>query len=352
MGSFNISCGTSGQVIAPGEKCWAIPVIQESTFSPVVMEYLNEEISLYGIANSICNPGCFWRPMTGFVSGTYADYGYIQPEDTPTNRRAMAEFFNTLYRSAPTVFLGENTVHDLAFNIKGFMVEKAPVLAKSLAGLPSYSRIPSDALVFSELDAVWQYVWDVARESRLFCADRSRHVRPVQFCAMHHVTVNHLTGLANKQSNWDGQAYELGAYLRSVLEKMDVNIRLLKAYESLPEATVMASQKFFILERIRESLKLGMTDSVHDLLFPFMTDHLDFLERHLVKGMSFDELVEALRPTLTGIYVLAGMDALNLKFSPIVYAGQDYDNSQGKALAKFISTVSKEISKERDKRFD
>lgn len=57
-----------------------------------------------------------------------------------------------------------------------------------------------------------------------------------------------------------------------------------------------------------------------------------------------------MRPSMVGVYVLAGMNGLNLKFSPIVSAGQDYDNSHGDALAKFITAVAKVVTKERKKR--
>ena len=43
---------------------------------------------------------------------------------------------------------------------------------------------------------------------------------------------------------------------------------------------------------------------------------------------------------------MSGLDSLNLKISPIVYATQDYDNSIGRDYAKFIRTVSSKVSKQ------
>ncbi len=43
---------------------------------------------------------------------------------------------------------------------------------------------------------------------------------------------------------------------------------------------------------------------------------------------------------------LTGLDLFNIRLSPMVYAGQDYDNSEGKSFAKMIKSVSSSINKE------
>ena len=51
-------------------------------------------------------------------------------------------------------------------------------------------------------------------------------------------------------------------------------------------------------------------------------------------------------------YIMEGLNELNIKISPMVYSGQDYDNSIGKAYAKMIKTVSAQITKQQKARYE
>lgn len=348
MGSFNIACNASGQVIAEGEKCWVIPLIQQSTFKPVQMMENDTEHILFGIANSTCHPDAFWQPMTGFVSGVYADYGYVEPDDTPVNRCVMVEFFFSMYRKTPIVFQGENSVHDVPFDLKAFIAEKAPSL-QFFSELNWYSRVRDfENLSFDDLAAVWRYIWDVAEEHRLFGADPSGNIRPVQFGAIHHRTFDHMVALTSKHTNYLDESYKPADFLRRELEDLTQQVE-----EVLKDADLSADKKagttFYIRNQFSERLRMGLSGSFR-LIYPFMEEISSLLGKHLDDGLPFDKFVEGMLPVLNNVYVLAAMDSLNLKFSPLVYAGQDYDNSIGQAYAKFVSAVSKDITKERKKR--
>lgn len=343
MGSFCIECGVSGQVIADDDKCLAIPIIQQSTFRPVEMTLDGQAYSLYGVANSTCYPGAHWAPIGGFVTGKYADYGRIEADDTPTNRRAMVDFFVELVRNAPVVAQGENSCHDIPFDIKAFIADKAPVLAERLRTLRRYDHVDPVGLDFTELATIWEHLWDVTHEHRLFCRDHSSRIRPLQFAAFHRVSFDHLVQYTNGLKGWHGESYELGAYLKRQLEELSTEAAGLTDEDA-------GSKKFFLRMRLRDQLSLHMSDCVHKLLLPYMGEHLDLLDKHLDEGVSLEDYIEAMRPSMEGVYALKGMECLNLKFSPVVYAGQDYDNTQGREVAKFVSAVSKEITKQRKKR--
>lgn len=99
---------------------------------------------------------------------------------------------------------------------------------------------------------------------------------------------------------------------------------------------------FFTYSVFKERLVLEMSDCTHNLLFPFWDEHLRLLSMHLRQKLTLAEYVEAMRPSMAGIYALKGMDRLNFKFSPVIYAGQDYHNDLGQEVVKFFTAVSQE----------
>ena len=342
MGSYCITCSASGQVIAEGDPCVAVPIIQQSTFNPVELMLDDQPYSLYGVANTTCYPGSHWAPKGAFVTGTYADYGYIDPEDTPTNRRAMAELFRTLWKNAPIVKEGKNPSHEIPFDLKTFAGIAAPTLAERISASRTYDNVNIDGVPFPELQRTWEYVWGVANEHRLFCRDGSMRIRPLQFAAFHRVTFDHLVAFTNKQVGWDNTSFALDAFLlRQIAE--------LTEEEAAPNGK---SQAFFMREAFIERLKLGMSDSVGNALLPFREDVYRLLTARMDTGLSQAEFLADMTPIMAGVYSIAAMNQLNLRFNPIIYAGQDYDNRQGKAIAKFISGVSREVTKARKDRGD
>ncbi|WP_109016000.1 hypothetical protein [Novimethylophilus kurashikiensis] len=311
----------------------------------------DRDLSMPGIANSSCYPGCYWEPMSAFVSGTYDDdYYRINPDDTAVNRRAMANFFLELYRNAPVVKVGKNPTHDVPFNIQAFIAEKAPSLEKAVQGLKWFMTVDQvDGLKSDELVKVWEYVFSVSSQHRLFCNAHGM-IRPVQFAAFHHVTFDNLVQLTSGFKTYSGDSYELSELLRRELDTLEAKLQEVLANDEYDE-TKKLSYAYVHRSNFQSELKLNMSDSVHNILYPFNGEQFDLLGKYLDEGMPFDEYVEAMRPTMAGVYALAGMNALNLKFAPFVTAGQDYDNSQGTAYAKFVTSVSKAINKEVTKKY-
>ena len=48
LGSFNTSCCASRQTIAPGDKCWIIPISQQGTFEPVRLMHKGKKLLCSG----------------------------------------------------------------------------------------------------------------------------------------------------------------------------------------------------------------------------------------------------------------------------------------------------------------
>lgn len=348
MGSYCIACCATNQVIADYDKCQVLPILQESTYDAVNVTHGGQSFRLFGVANTACYPSAFWEPMGGFISATYTDRSRVALDDTPSNRRALLEFFKALLYKAPVVAQGKNPSRDVPFDIQAFVSAKAPMLVGCLQNARYYDDIDVSRLDFAELTAIWEYVVAVSEEHRLFAPNLRGHLRPVQFAAFHQESVNQLIAFTNQQMSPGGVPFELGAYLTHHVAKI--------VAESAPvgdEGPVKAlSRQFALRSSMFDVLKLNLSDGVHGLLMPYMQDIHNLLEQHLDHGMPLDAFIEALRPITTGPYVLKAMDELNMKFSPIAYAGQDYGNSTGAAYAKFISGVADAVVQLRQKRYE
>lgn len=345
MGSYCISCGVSGQVIANGDKCLALPIRQHGSYEPVEMTWSKKPFRAYAASESNTYPDSFWKPVGSFVSGTYDDdHGYIVPDDTPVNRRAIARFALDLAYYAPEVAAGENEVHDLPFNIKSFLAENTPVLFKQLQAMALRFEEPAlDELVFEELERVWRYVWGVGQENRLFWQYWG-NVWPLQFAAFHQEAFSYLVEYASTQKLWNGQSMALDAHLGRQLEMIAETDKKRASKSKVPLADDISRGLEF-----RDGL-VSMAPVPQDgicLLAAFEKDHLALLERYFEEALTFAQFAEAMRPSMSALYALVGMHRLNLRFTPISTAGQDYGNDVGRAVARFVSHVSKTITQQR-----
>lgn len=340
MGSFCISCGVSGQTIADDDKCWVVPILQGATHEPVALTFGEKKFSMFGAPGSTTSPGEQWSPVGGFIEGVYADYGRVQPVDTPRNRLLMLDFFRTVAGKSASAAEGKNSAHDIAFDFAAFLSGMPPTLASAIQK-SEYAAVDAAALAehqFEDMAAIWDYVWHAAWESRLFCMDNIGRMRPLQFAAFHGVTFDHLVGHAQNLKNLRGEPYDLPGYLEK-------NVR------SFPDLKP-SQQESRAAYSLRESLRLGMNDGLHALLYPFWDEQEACITEYLKGQISLKELAQKLWNSMEGVYALKAMDELNLKFTPYAYAGQDYSNEQGKALAKFISKVSKQVSADADKKYN
>jgi hypothetical protein len=344
MGSFNIQCCVSNQVISEGNPCYTVPILQSRTYSAAEVLVKDQKLSLYGVANSMCSPDSLWSPVAPFIEGKYADYGNVDPIDTPANRRAMLEFYLMLLRSAPVVTEGENHCHDVPFNMTAFVKEKAPKLVETLSDKKRFDTILVEDLDFKELTDIWEYVGNVAGENRLFCGDYSGVIRPVQFAVVHKITAERMKRYVEDYITDKAHTLELKQYIQN--EVAEFEAETIALFEKDPDYRTHA-----IRQHLRDSLKLHMSSEAHGLLFAFHSETSDLIDGYMDKTLPISDLADKLAPLMTGVYVMKAMTWLNLKFSPISYVGQDYDNSGGKSYAELIADISKEVSRQQDEKY-
>lgn len=220
MGSFNTTCFASQQTIAPGERCLVIPLIQKSTYTPAQATYGEETHELHGVTSSTCYPTAFWRPMGAFFDAKYDDYGRVVLEQTESNLSGLLEFLRYVLNNTPVVALGKNHSHDLAFDFRFFLTDKASSLGAWLLRRREDPSVTFDAQqFFAEGVLCWDYIWEVAFENRLFGADYNQQLRPLTFAVLHKRAQELLVADTEAQTDWYDATLEQRAFFDRIVAK-------------------------------------------------------------------------------------------------------------------------------------
>ncbi|MNR71578.1 hypothetical protein D3C71_22090 [compost metagenome] len=347
MGSFNITCCASRQTVIPGALCRVIAIEQSSSYRPVSMKQQDEEFSAFGIANSSCYPDAFWGPFGGFIEAKYHDYGQVELVMNAHTRASVVELVAELLKKAPTVLEGENSSHDLPFDLPAFLQESAPRLYQALATAPRCDMPEVDESFDSELVACWDHVWEVAQEHRLFVRNHFGAVRPLQFAVFHEAAFQTLVTLRSSGTSWGKQPRDPRSFVLRTLEELKKQAaehqeRRAKARAEAGAPSDASEDAIFtrwmVADRLCERLnQIGRSEGSGGFLHRSASD---LVAAHVEGKLALEQLLEQLVPLLAPCYAVGGMDELNLKFTPIEYAGQDYSNSIGQAYAHFVGQVS------------
>lgn len=347
MGSFNIQCCVSQQVISNGNPCYVVPILQSRTYNPISMQHKGETLEMYGVAHTLCSPDSLWSPVAPFIEAVYNDYGQVSPIDTPVNRVAIVEFFTDMLNLAPVVLEGENQCHDLAFDLKRFVGDEAPGLAAALAERksPYQSRIDASPLDFEELKEVWDYVWTAVDENRVFRADYGGNLRPLQFAAIHKTAALRMIRYVEEMRVKPRDSYELVQYLKNLIEYAET--RQTEYLDKAPENRLLLKRM-----RLTDGLRFRLDDSgAHGLMFAFTEETYSLVEAYMQGSLTVEDMAEKLRPLLTGVYVTKAMDWLHLAYSPIFTGSQDYDNESGRQYAALIADISREVTQQQKEHY-
>lgn len=349
MGSFNTTCFASQQTIASGDECYVLPIYQSSSYEPVTLHVDGGTIERHGITSSTCYPDAFWIPSGAFIEATYNDCGTVKVKNTAHNRIRMASLFETLYAQAMKVEAGSNRYHDPAYDVVGFIKNNTPLLHKMVA--PSAEQVTYDGpmtptTLYDEEMLLWEHTWDVAHEHRLFIRKNSwSPVVPMQFAIIHKVAYDQLIAEVAQGKTLNGESLEQEAFFRHVLSKATPDLKELFS-------TVEPSS---ITGRVARTLlwALGNFGEMEAIRWSNELLEMSQIAGSYVKDENFDQAVlfSKMKPMLDARYVAVGLSMHNIKITPLVYAGQDYDNSVGKGYAAFVNRVSKSVTQERQERY-
>lgn len=342
MGSFNTTCFATNQTIAPGDKCRILPISQQSTYSPVTLAYGEKTEAHYGVTSSTCYPDSFWKPAGTWLEAEYDDCGSSKLLQGPQTRVRLLSFFDQVLMRCPNVAEGENTRQDIAFDFASFLSTEAPGVHQLLQAKDSFFEVETldSSALDEELDACWDYIFEVAAENRLFIQDYRGIPRPLQFAVLHERTYQALLETVSTRLDRDGGTVDMAEFLERSLVKAVAAEETLKADFGEP----FPLEGWFFSDSLRESFRNLGDPGARELESAVLAQ----LSKKFIRGtLSLPDFVEAFKPHLADRYLFAALLELNLRFSPMVYATQDYSNDVGQAYAALTAKVSQQITKER-----
>lgn len=333
MGSFNTSCMVSQQVIIPGMEAFILPIQQQATYSPVELVKGGIETSQYGFAHTSCYPTAFWGYSGPIIRGKYEDYGLFKLIETDDNSNNLVSFFDHLIADSYNTKQGENEYHDHAFDIHSIYNPKQ-----------NYS--------FAELETIWDSLWEVSQENRLFVCDYNNQPRNLQFAVIHHAAADYLINTVNSFKNYEGKSYEQKSYFDSYIRN-----KLEKAVHIFSNKEKHIDSFYFFTSQLTELYDYRIGEQEGSYISNYYINEnnvIDLIEDFVSKNPGnnnfstelIDKLFEHFKTQIQHRYLHVGLNNLNIKLSPMIYASQDYDNTAGKAYAKMIRTVSAQVVKE------
>lgn len=329
MGSFNTSCFVSQQTIGPGDAAYLFPIQQASSFNTVELIDKNGNIQeKYSFASSTCYPTAFWKSAGPMIEGEYDDYGRFSLTNNIANEKNIITLFNELFENSAKVNLGENEYHDLAFDI-------------------STQYDPKKKYHFKQLEQIWDYMWDVMQEHRVFIKKYSGDFFPFSFAVMHKITGDYLIEKISKSENWSGESNAPEELLMRTITKIVEDTKEIFSNRPIDSMLGFVANKVASLESMRIGNFEGNyidsyyenIDSVYKLLKNNIFQNTICIDNKLIHSIMLE--VQSL---INHKYILSGLDSINAHFSPMVYASQDYQNEIGNEYTKLVLEVNKRVN--------
>jgi hypothetical protein len=332
MGSFNVKCFVSGQVVAEHEKCRIAVILQSSSFRAANLLFRGEESAMYGIRNARSGVDCNWDAMTALMSATYSDCATFRLDQTAENQAILAEFFNELYRQAATTRADER---DSEFDFRKLVAEHAPKLHMLLSAQTHfYQSIAPEELDFEEAFDLWEALQDAMGEERVFVANGSQVIRPLNVAVMHEVSYQRLVALTEATPTYSGLSFAREEYFVRAFEKLKEEL-----------ADVEGDLKRFSRKDLfRERLRIGMeSQHAHPVTWVFRRKFEAAADAVVDDGKPVSHFLDTCKELVDLLYAVRGMTILGVTYAPVVYAGQDSDNVTGKRYAEFVAGAAQEI---------
>lgn len=356
MGSFNATCFASLQSIASGDRCFVLPVIQESSLEPVTLLHRGVEEQHWGVSMTRSYAHALWKPYGGFIEAFYRDYGKVEPVDTPMNRLRLRELFRRVFRTAaPTKELDGDGI--TIFDFKAFVQGSAPALLAELDSATEHCVPGTDAGLFADMQSCWAYLATAMWKQRLFADDLFHRLRPVQWAVMHASAFGELVELVESNLLLSGGS----ARREDVLQRFLDHAPGFLERHSLPADSGTEAEGESRMEQMvtRFSQERDLTDALAPLdrcgSLNYPSERVELLlafDRYREGGLSRSELNELLRPTFDTRYALGGLNELNLRIAPTAFGGEDYTNEVGRQFVQFVQAVSSQVRGQRAARYD
>jgi len=355
MGNFNYLCAASQQVIQEKDRCYVLPIIQQTSYSARTLKLNGKTIKVPGVSRHHCYPDCQWTWLGNFLEATYTNRGTFELLNTVSNQVRMFFLAFTLVGKAAIAHDGSVLP---SFDIKSFIADKHPMLSEALsAATPTYESdwrviVPANlAEHFESLAAVFEYLYDGVVHSMVYveASKEDKTVTAVQFAIYNGVVFDKLVSMGEAEKGAAQAFFEKalpqidpvrpGGRIAALLEAVDDNDFNEKFGEKAAEFKEMLNQEIgFALDRLVSNLQQALYYAGHG-------QHGEFEE--VVHGLTLnkstmpveDALFEAARAVIEARYALNAMGREHLFISPMRTCG-DEGNCYGKEYAQFISDAA------------
>ena len=343
MGSFNIKCMASGQVIARGDHCRIAVVLQAASYAEATLRFGDVEYKRHAIRQYASKPSCMWQPMTAFLSGQYADMALVAFDATQENRAILAVFFNEMYRQAAVTLPGDANNRGDAFDFQSAVAEHAPKLQAALSAQKHFFQtLSTEELDMDEAMALWDIVQVAVRENRVHYMGDSQVLRQVQMAAVHETSFRRLVAVAEGLCTRDGERiYAREVYFPTAFEQLKTELAAIED----------EGRRYFKKDNFRNKLHFSMdSELTRPVHWPFRDNIEAGVDLVLDRVQPVSAFLECCQVVLDILFAFKGLDVLNIQFVPITYMGQDDDNFTGQRYADFVAGAAAEITAARKAR--
>lgn len=205
MGNFNYLCAASQQVIQENDRCYVLPIIQQTSYSARTLKLNGKTIKVPGVSRHHCYPDCQWTWLGNFLEATYTDRCTFELLNTVSNQVRMFFLAFTLVNKSAIAHDGSVLP---SFDIKTFISDKHPKLFEALtAATPTYESewhliVPANLDEhFESLAAVFDYVHEGSIHSMVYVESSKddKTVTAVQFAVYHGVVFDKLVQMAEAE---------------------------------------------------------------------------------------------------------------------------------------------------------
>lgn len=346
MGSHSSQCFASHQTIAPGDKCYALAIRQQSTYETVHMTFKGEAHQALGISHGAIYPNAYWTPVGNFIEGVYCGNGDIDITETDENVRRLLVFVRLMLENAPVVAQGENETHHLPFDLPQYLANNTPFLKAYLDNPPAAALTAAESHeLFKGLARVWRHVDDVAFKHRVFYADSQHRMRPLQLTLMHKRCFDHLLGQVSEK--YSPQAiFDRGlAGVNDSKSLTKESLSKVRAATDMPEDVMELYASIGARAFIDPMAQLGTFDGMryHEEELRFGEFVLQYCEGKLSKA----ELFKRTAPVMKDRLVMHMLESHKVKLVPKCIWHEDGKNAFGKGYADFVAEVSASVTKGR-----
>lgn len=337
MGSFNTTCFVTQQTISCRNPCYILPIKQNSGYNGVKLTRGQSPIdgSLIGssIASSTCYPDAFWKPYGGFIKAAYDDYGQVEIDFTDEEtKKVVNALFEELSKDSFVTHVGENACHDVPFNISKYKDKS--------------------------IEEAWKYMWTAAvHELRVFVTPyQDNSPRQFTFAILSEQAYDYLLAEMESATKYDGSSCSRDSIIDGFAAELEESMpRFNKPNDEHKGKYAKGGDGYESMRRhcateIIRSAYNGYSN-VHSPFY-LRDDIYDYADE-LIENGAFSAATRAkMKEGMAFGYIMSGLDSMNIKISPMVYAGQDYSNSIGKAYVEMIKTVSEQINKQQETLYD